>query len=153
MKHEKLEHPSQTSLRTRHGDLLQDIELVASRANAARNAPPDVADAIVEAAEVAHVRVLGGMAQVEGRQCQQRLLRSSQQALAPHHPHVPQVASARRSVAGRWIYQIVNFEELPFERLKPYFRASHVDEAIKSGILLGLREIPGLRIYEESTDD
>ena len=39
----------------------------------------------------------------------------------------------------RWVYQITNYEALPFDRLKPYFRASHVDDAIKMGIELGMR--------------
>ena len=152
MKHEKLEHPSQTSLRAKHGDLLQDIELVASRANAARNAPPDVIDAIVEAAEVAHVRVLGEWRKSRGGNVNNAFF----DPLSKRLRRIIRTFRSRErppSAPGRWIYQIINFEELPFERLKPYFRAGHVDEAIKSGILLGLREIPGLRIYEEPTDD
>ena len=55
----------------------------------------------------------------------------------------------------RWVYRIIDYELLPFERLKPFFRASHVDDAIKMGIALGLRELPGVRIYQdqESQDD
>ena len=39
--------------------------------------------------------------------------------------------------AAHWVYKIRDFEALPFQRLKPYFRASHVDDAIKTGHLVG----------------
>ena len=58
MKHETLEHPTQTSLRSKHAELLSDIELIAQRANAARRSPQEAAAGIVEAAEAAHLRIL-----------------------------------------------------------------------------------------------
>jgi hypothetical protein len=50
------------------------------------------------------------------------------------------------------VYKITNFEALQFERLKPYFRASAVDDAIKMGILLGVRDLPGVLIWKEEAD-
>jgi hypothetical protein len=159
MKHETLEHPSQTSLRSKHADLLSDVELVAQRADAARRAPQAHAAAIVEAAEVALVRVLEEWRKSRGGNQNnmffdplskrlRRIIRVYRKfAMGP--PGEPQEPSN-----GRWLYQITNYEVLPFDRLKPYFRASHVHDAIRIGISLGLRELPGLRIFpdEEQPD-
>ena len=157
MKHETLEHPSQTSLRAKHRDLLADIELVATRANDARRAPQKAAPDIVEAAEVAHVRLLAAWRESRGGNIANAFFDPLSKRLRRIIRAYRQYGGepAKEPSPGRWIYQLTNFEEIPFDRLKPYFRASHVDDAIKIGITLGLREIPGLRIYpdKEPTDD
>ena len=132
--------------------MLKDIELVATRANAARKAPQEHASAIVEAAEAAHIRVLAEWRESRGGNINNAFF-------DPLSKRLRRILRAYRKVGGapprepngegRWIYQIVDFEELPFDRLKAYFRASHVHDAIKIGITLGLREIPGLRIYPD----
>ena len=53
---------------------------------------------------------------------------------APKPPEEPE--------AGNWVYKITNYEALPFDRLKPYFRASHVDDAIKMGIYWACASCP-----------
>ena len=156
MKHETLEHPAQTTLRSRHAELLSDIELVASRANAARRAPQDAAANIVEAAEVAHLRLLAAWRESRGGNVANAFF-------DPLSKRLRRIIRTYRQYGGEpakepttgWIYQIVDYEALSFDRLKPFFRASHVDDAIKIGITLGLREIPGLRIYpdKEPKDD
>lgn len=148
MKHEK---PQQTMLRSKHAELLQDIELVAQRANAARQAPQEAAAAIVEAAEVAHLRVLGewrlSRGGVENNAFFDPLAKRLRRIIRAYRKYSepPKPTNSERG----WIYQITNFEALPLDRLKPYFRASHVHDAIKTGISLGLRDIPGLRIYPD----
>lgn len=157
MKHEKLEHPSQTTLRAKHGDLLADVELVAQRANAARGAPQEHAADIVEAAEAAHLRVLAAWRESRGGNAMNAffdpLAKRLRRIIRTYRKYSSEAAPIPEVEGKSWIYQILSYEEMPFDRLKPYFRASHVDEAIKIGIQLGLREIPGLRIYEEPTDD
>ncbi len=160
MKHQKIEPLSQTALRAKHGDLLSDIEFVATRANAARKAPQEAAADIVEAAEAAHVRLLGEWRASRGGNLNntffdplskrlRRIIRAYRK-----FSDAPASAPAPAPNGERWVYQIVNFEQLPFHRLKPYFRASHVDEAIRTAVLLGLRDLPGVRIYPyEEPDD
>jgi hypothetical protein len=156
MKHETLEHPSQTSLRTKHADLLSDIELVAKRADAARKAPQAYAAAIVEAAEAAHVRVLGEWRKSRGGNQNNAffdpLSKRLRRIIRVYRKYGGEAAPVTES-PGCWIYSIVNYEELPFERLKPYFRASHVDDAIKMSIELGMRDLPGVRIWREETEE
>jgi hypothetical protein len=146
----------QTSLNSRHADLLRDIELVATRANAARRDPQEAAAGIVEAAEVAHLRLLAAWRDSRGGH-------QNNAFFDPLSKRLRRIIRAYRKFGAEpakepthgWIYQIVNYEQMPFDRLKPYFRASHVDEAVRMGISLGLRELPGVRIYpdEESIDD
>ena len=159
MKHQKIEPLSQTTaLRVKHAELLSDIELVAQRANAARKAPQEAAADIVEAAEAALIRLSAA----------RRAARGGNEANAFFDPlsvRLRRIIRVYRKFDGaaapapvedgkRWVYQIVNFEQLPFHRLKPFFRASHVDEAIKTAVLLGLRDLPGVRIYPyEEPDD
>ena len=54
--------------------------------------------------------------------------------------------------AGQFVYEIMDYEQIPFERLKPWFRASDVDEAIGLAVSLGLRELPGVLILREEED-
>jgi len=156
MKHSRIELPLQTTLRARHAELLGDIELVAQRANDARKVPREHAATIVEAAEITHLRVLAGWRTSRGGNEANAFfdpLSKRLRRIIREYRKFCETAPVAEVEGKRWIYQIVNFEELPLDRLKPYFRASHVDDAIKMGIKLGLREIPGLRIYEEPTDD
>jgi hypothetical protein len=154
MKHEKLQHPSQTTLRSKHAELLSDIELVAQRANAARRDPQEAAAGIVEAAEVAHLRLLAAWRDSRGGN-------TNNAFFDPLSKRLRRIIRAYRPFGGEpakeptsgWIYQLFNFEEIPFERLKPYFRASHVDDAIKISIELGMRDLPGVRIWREETEE
>jgi hypothetical protein len=150
---------AQAALRERHAELLADIDFVAERANAARNDPQPHATAILEGAEAALVRI--GHEWRKSRGGNQNNL-----FFAPLSQRMRRIIAFYKKYADKtpkpsednepahWIYKITNFEALPFERLKPYFRASHVDDALKMGILLGLRELPGLLIWkEEKTDE
>ena len=155
MKHSKIELPLQTTLRAKHADLLGDIDLVAQRANDARKAPREHAATIVEAAEITHLRVLAGWRDSRGGNEANAFfdpLSKRLRRIIREYRKFCETAPVEPVEGKRWIYEIVNFEELPFDRLKPYFRASHVDDAIKMGIKLGLREIPGLRIYPDEDD-
>lgn len=148
MKHETI---SSQTLRSRHSELLVDVELIATRANAARDTPLEHAG-IVAAAEVALVRVLAEWRASRGGHIHNAFF-------DPISKRLRRIIRVYRKVGGgapvaevegkRWIYQITSYEELPFDRLKPFFRASHVDQAIKMGITMGLREMPGLRIYPD----
>jgi hypothetical protein len=155
MKHTKVEQRS-LALTSLHRELLEDIELVADRANMARRDPAPAAKGIVEAAEVAHVRLMAGWRDSRGgREANaffnplsrrlRRIIRTYRRYGVAATPAVPE--------GDRWLYRILDFERLPFDRLKPFFRASAVDDAIKTGITLGLRELPGLTIYEDTIDD
>ena len=156
MKHTPILDLSQTTLRAKHADLLQDVEAVAARANAAKRAPHEYAAMIVEAAEVTHVRVLAGWRASRGGHAANNFfdpLSKRLRRIIREYRKFCQTAPVEPVEGQRFIYQIINYEELPLDRLKPYFRASHIDAAIKEGIGLGLREIPGLRIYpDEETD-
>lgn len=44
-------------------------------------------------------------------------------------------------------FEIVNWEDVPLERLRPYFEPSAVDAAIRMALRLGVAELPGVRIY------
>ena len=154
MKHQKL--PLQTTLRARHAELLNDIELVAERANAAKRTPREHAPAIVEAAEITHLRLLGGWRDSRGGNEANAFfdpLSKRLRRIIREYRKFCETEPVQEVDGKRWIYRIVDYEQLPFERLKPYFRASHVDDAIKTGIGLGMREIPGLRIYPDEDSD
>jgi hypothetical protein len=156
MRHETINHPSQTALRERHAELLADIEVIAARANAARNAPRQSADDIVQAAEVALVRVTAEWRRSRGgaqnNQFFSPLSKRLRRIIAFYKQSIRKAETAQET-GGRWIYQIINYEEIPFHRLRPYFRASAVDDAIKMAIRLGMRELAGLRIYEDLSND
>lgn len=149
----------QTTLRTKHAELLSDIELVAQRANAARHAPQEAAAAIVEAAEVAHLRLLRAWRESRGGNAANAffdpLAKRLRRIMGVYRKYSDAPRPKQETTGGGWIYQIYNYEDMPFDRLKPYFRASHVDDALKIGISLGLREFPGVRIYpdKEPLDD
>jgi hypothetical protein len=162
MKHESLIHPATTTLRERHRELLADIEVVAERANAARRATGpgarQVAADISDAAEAALVRVgeawRGSRGRAASKAFFQPLSRRLQRIIAHYRVvSVDKDQAAEKSESGRWLYRIVNYEQIPFDRLKPWFRASAVDEAIRTGITLGLRELPGVRIFQENPDE
>ena len=153
---DKANHPSQIALREKHSELLLDIEAVAERATAARHEPRKNAPAILEAAEAALVRVShewrksrgGNHANYFFTPLSKRLRR----VIGYYRSHLekkPEVAED--SEPANWLYRITDYEALPFQRLKPWFRASAVDDAIKMGILLGLRELPGLMIWKDET--
>ena len=155
-----IDHPVQAALREKHADLLADISTsIAERANAVRRVPGEHGAAILEAAEVALIRV---------SVCRSRKSRGGHQnnyffyplskrlrrIIAHYRRHaVAPLAIKYEDVGKRWLYRIVDYEQIPFHRLKAYFRASAVDDAIKMGITLGLRELPGVSIYEDQTDD
>jgi hypothetical protein len=150
-----IHQPTQMALSERHAELLADIESVANRANAARVAPGgEAAAAIVEAAEASLVRVHHHWRASRGG-TQNNLffdpLSKRLRRIIAHYKGRSEVPA--EPSAERWRYMIVDYEEIDFRRLKPWFRASAVDEAIKTGITLGLRELPGLRIYQEHPDD
>ena len=143
----------------RHAELLADVELVAERANAARNdpKPPRRRHPCSGGAEAALLRIGHEWRKSRGGNANnaffaplskrmRRIIRFYR-SFAEKKPEVPQ-----ESEAAHWVYKITDFEALPFQRLKPFFRASHVDDAIKTGILLGLRELPGLLIWKEEED-
>jgi hypothetical protein len=156
MKHETIDHPAQTALREKHRELLIDIEAIAARANAARRNPRPSADDIIRAAEVALVRVTAEWRRSRGgaqnNQFFSPLSKRLRRIIAFYKESIRKAETAQET-GGRWIYQIVNYEEIPFHRLRPYFRASAVDDAIKMAIRLGLRELPGVRIYEDLSND
>jgi hypothetical protein len=158
MKHEKLTHPSQIALRERHANLLADIELVAQRANDARKAPREHAADILEAAETALVRVTHEWRASRGGNQNNLffdpLSKRLRRIVRFYRGYCEATAAFAPAGPGKsWVYKITNYERIPFDRLKPWFRASHVDEALKMGITLGLRELPGVLIYEEVTND
>jgi hypothetical protein len=146
----------QTKLYEQHRELLADIELVAERANASRSEPKKHAAYIVEAAEVALVRLLDAWRKSRGG-TQNNLFfdplsKRLRRIIAAYRKHTDIPVAEPQEEPARWVYKITNYEAVPFHRLKPYFRASAVDEAIKTGILLGLRELPGVQIWKEEPD-
>lgn len=148
MKHERLNHPSQIDLREKHSELLLDIEAVAKRANAARHkADRERADAIVEAAEAALVRVHDAWRKSRGGAQNNVFFTPLSSRLRRIIRFYKTDAKPTEGEPG-WIYRIVDYEQIPFHRLKPWFRASAVDDAIRMGISLGLRELPGVRIWK-----
>jgi hypothetical protein len=157
MKHEKLHHPSQLALAERHADLVADVELVADRANAARHDPQPHAADIVEAAEVALIRVQDAWRKSRGG-TQNNLffqpLSVRLRRIIGHYKKHADIQAARAASAdgGPWVYKITDYEALQFDRLKPWFRASAVHDAIQTGIMLGLRELPGLLIWKQEQD-
>jgi hypothetical protein len=156
MKHQAtIDHPSQKALREKHRELLADIDFVAERANAARKGDRQAAAGIVEAVETMLVLV-----HVEWRKSrggtQNNLFFTS---LATRLRRIAAYYRKRRDEptkpdkATNWVYEIIDYSQIPFHRLQPWFRASAIDEAIKTGILLGLRELPGVRIWQENPDE
>jgi hypothetical protein len=145
------------ALAEKYGELLADIELVAERANAARNDPKPHAAAILEGAEAALLRIGDAWRKSRGGNQnnaffgplskRMRRIISFYRKFAENTPKPPE-----ETEAAHWVYKITNFEALQFERLKPYFRASAVDDAIKMGILLGVRDLPGVLIWKEEAD-
>jgi hypothetical protein len=146
--------PTQTALAERHAELRADIECVADRANAARVAPGgETAAAIVEAAEASLVRVHHEWRKSRGG-TQNNLFFD---ALSKRLRRIISFYKGRSEVpaqpsAERWVYRIIDYEEIDFRRLAPWFRASAVDDAIKMGIALGLRELPGLQIWKDERE-
>ena len=150
--------PAENLFHVKHAELLADVELVAERANAARNDPKPHADAIVEAAEVALVRISDAWRKSRGGNANNAFFTPLSKRMRrivwfyrKHAGNTPK--PPEETEAAHWVYKITSFEALPFERLKPYFRASHVDDALKMGILLGLRELPGVLIWKEEPDE
>ena len=153
-----IDHPVQAALREKHADLLADIDLIAERANAVRRVPGEHGAAILEAAEVALIRVSDALRKSRGGHQNNYffypLSKRLRRIIAHYRRHaVAPLAIKDEDVGKRWLYRIVDYEQIPFHRLKAYFRASAVDDAIKMGITLGLRELPGVSIYEDQTDD
>ena len=148
-----IHHPWQTKLREQHAELLADIEAVAERANAARSLPPDAqrALAIVEAAEVALVRVQDAWHKSRGGNQNNLFFTAHSQRLRRIIAHYRGKPGPIKPVEGGdvWVYRIMDYEQIPFHRLRPFFRASAVDEAIRTAISLGLRELAGVRIWRE----
>jgi hypothetical protein len=152
---DRIHPPTQTALREKHRELLADIEAIAERANASRSLRGDAKRrlSIIEAAEAALVRVheewrksRGGTQNTLFFEPLSARLRRIIRYYRPGKAELPKPATG-------WVYRIVDYEQIPFHRLRPYFRASAVDEAIRMGISLGLRDLPGVRIYEESSDE
>jgi hypothetical protein len=158
MQHQKIDHPSQAKLREQHAELLADIAAVAERANEARRlrADPQRALGIVQAAEVAHVRVADEWRKSRGGN-QNNLffgaLSKRLRRIIAYYRHGDGKPPEPAPSGQRWVYRIIDYEAIPFHRLRPYFRASAVDEAIKTGIGLGLRELGGVLIYQENPDE
>jgi hypothetical protein len=147
----------QTRLYDQHAELVADIELVAERANAARSDPKKHAAYIVEAAEIALVRLLDAWRKSRGG-TQNNLFfdplsKRLRRIITAYRKHTDAPAAEMPEEPNHWVYKITNYEAIPFHRLKPFFRASAVDEAIKIGILLGLRELPGVQIWKEEEPD
>ena len=145
------------ALAEKHGELLADIELVAERANAARRDPKPHADAILEGAEAALLRIGHEWRKSRGGNRNNEffapLSKRMRRIIRFYRKHADNTKKPpEESEAVHWVYKVTDFEALQFQRLKPYFRASHVDDAIKTGILLGLRELPGLLIWKEEED-
>jgi hypothetical protein len=137
-------------------DLLDDIELIASRADKARRVPQEHAAAIVEAAEATHLRVLAEWRRSRGGNANNAFfgpLSKRLRRIIAWYRRYREPESKPAAVEGeRWGYSIRDYELIPFDRLKPYFRASHVDQAIKAGISLGMRDLPGVLIYQDETE-
>ena len=143
----------------KYANLLADVELVAERANQWRNDPKvHTAAVMVEAAEIALVRISDAWRKSRGGRQNNEffdpLSKRMRRVIAYYRRHTGNNPKpVEEPEAGRFTYRITDYEALPFHRLKPYFRASHVDDAIKTGIRLGLRELPGVMIWKEETDD
>lgn len=45
-------------------------------------------------------------------------------------------------------FEIINWDDVPADRLKPYFEPAAIDHAIRMAIRLGVTELPGVRIYQ-----
>jgi hypothetical protein len=143
----------------KYADLLADVELVAERANQWRNDPKvHTATVMVEAAEIALVRISDAWRKSRGGRQNNAffdpLSKRMRRVIAYYRRHTGNVSKpVEEPEAGNWVYKITDYEALPFHRLKAYFRASHVDDAIRTGIQLGLRELPGVLIWKEETDE
>jgi len=150
-----IHNPTQTALSEKHHELLADIESVATRADAARKAPQAHANAILEAAEAAHVRVLHEWRASRGGTQNNLFFDALSKRLRRIIGYYRSSAEKKPEVAreSEWVYRITDYEEIDFRRLAPWFRASAVDDAIRMGISLGLRELPGLRIFQEHPDE
>lgn len=50
-----------------------------------------------------------------------------------------------------WNFQITNYEAIPLDKLRPYFKREHVESAIRSlvGIQKGSTNLDGVRVFED----
>jgi hypothetical protein len=53
------------------------------------------------------------------------------------------------SARTEWAFEIVAFDAVPLDALKPYFKRDAIDAAIRLAVRQGIRDLPGVRIFED----
>lgn len=48
-----------------------------------------------------------------------------------------------------WAFEVTDFDAIPIDRLKPYLKREHVEQAIRLAVKQGVRDLPGVRIFQE----
>lgn len=49
-----------------------------------------------------------------------------------------------------WTHEITDYDAIPLDKLRPYFKRDEVDKAIRGYVRAGNRELPGTRIFQET---
>lgn len=69
----------------------------------------------------------------------------------------PAALARTRSTAGAlstlqtvWLHTVTDWDAIPLDKLRPYIKRELIDAAIKKLIASGVRELPGVTIYEDT---
>lgn len=50
-----------------------------------------------------------------------------------------------------WVHEITDYDVIPLDKLRPYFKRDEVDKAIRGFVRAGNRELAGTRIFEKTS--
>ncbi len=54
------------------------------------------------------------------------------------------------SAKAPWDFEITDYEKIPLDNLRPYFKRDDIEKALRFAVKQGARQIPGVRVFQNT---